>query len=53
MKALAPGPVDGETRPVTLFVIIEHGKLADRRRATSYDHCETETYEKVNPQAPQ
>jgi hypothetical protein len=45
VKALAPSIIDGETRAVTLLVIIEHGRLADRRRATREDHCDTETYE--------
>jgi hypothetical protein len=53
VKALAPGLLDSETRAATLLVIIEDGKLSDRRRATSYDHCETETYEKVNAQVAQ
>jgi hypothetical protein len=36
-----------EPQPITLLVIIEHGKLADRHRATSQDGCAAETYEKV------
>jgi hypothetical protein len=47
VKALTPAPIDGETRAVTLFVSIEHGKMLDRRRAGRDDHCETEIYEKV------
>jgi len=35
VKALVPGAVDGEPRPVTVLVTIEHGKLADRHRATA------------------
>ena len=35
VKALVPGAVDGQPRPVTVLVTIEHGKLADRHRATA------------------
>ena len=45
VKAVVAGPMD--LQPITLFVIIEHGKLADRRRALPQDGCVRETYEKV------
>jgi len=41
------GPMNPEPQPITLLVMIEHGKFADRHRATSQDGCATETYEKV------
>jgi hypothetical protein len=47
VKAVAPSPIDEEMRAVTLFVSIEHGKMIDRHRATRDDHCDAETYEKV------
>jgi hypothetical protein len=47
VKAVTPGGVDGEMHPITLFVSIEHGKMLDRHRATRDDHCEGESYEKV------
>jgi len=47
VKAIVGGKLNGDPQPVTLFVIIEHGKLSDRHRATSYDGCATETYEEV------
>jgi hypothetical protein len=47
VKALARSVIDGETRAVTMLVIVERGRLADRRRATREDNCETETYEKI------
>src|SRR5262245_50828286 len=47
VEALVPSLVDGAPRPATLVVMIEHGKLIDRRRATTYDKCANETYEKV------
>jgi len=39
--------VDGAPQPATLVILIEHGKLIDRRRATTYDKCADEKYEKV------
>jgi hypothetical protein len=48
VTAVVAGQLNAEPRPVTLLVIIEQGKLADRRRATSYDGCATETYENVD-----
>jgi hypothetical protein len=47
VKAIVGGKLNSDPQPVTLFVIIEHGKLSDRHRATSYDGCATETYEEV------
>lgn len=47
VKAVTPGGVDGEMHPITIFVSIEHGKMIDRHRATRDDHCESESYEKV------
>jgi hypothetical protein len=47
VKGVAPSPIDEEMRAVTLFVSIEHGKMVDRHRATRDDHCESESYEKV------
>ena len=47
VKAVVAGPMDPAPQPITLFVIIEHGKLADRRRALLQDGCARETYEKV------
>jgi len=47
VKAIVAGPMNPEPQPITLLVIIEHGKLADRHRATSQDGCAAETYEKV------
>lgn len=49
VKAVVPGAIDGEPRPVTLLVTIEHGKFAERHRATSQDRCATDTYELVKP----
>jgi hypothetical protein len=49
VKAVVPGAVDGEPRPVTVLVTIEHGKLADRHRATAQDRCARDTYEPVKP----
>jgi hypothetical protein len=49
VKAVVPGAVDGEPRPVTVLVTIEHGKLADRHRATAQDRCAEDTYEPVKP----
>jgi hypothetical protein len=47
VKAMVVGPMNPEPQPITLLVTIEHGKFADRHRATSQDGCATETYEKV------
>ena len=47
VKAVVAGPMNSEPQPITLIVVIEHGKLADRRRATAQDGCERESYEKV------
>jgi hypothetical protein len=47
VKAIVAGPMNPEPQPITLVVIIEHGKLADRRRATPQDGCAAQTYEKV------
>src|SRR4051812_42827338 len=49
VKAMVPGAVDGEPRPVTVLVTIEHGKLADRHRATAQDRCARDSYEPVKP----
>jgi len=49
VKAVVPGAIDGEPRPVTILVTIEHGKLAERHRATSQDRCAADTYELVKP----
>jgi hypothetical protein len=47
VKGVAPSPIDEEMRAITLYVSIEHGKMLDRHRATRDDHCDAETYEKV------
>jgi hypothetical protein len=47
VKAVVAGPINSQPQPITLVVIIEHGKLTDRRRATSQDGCERESYERV------
>jgi hypothetical protein len=47
VKGVAPSVIDEEMRAITLFVSIEHGKMIDRHRATRDDHCESESYEKV------
>ena len=47
VKAVVPGAADGQPRPVTVLVTIEHGKLADRHRATAQDRCGRDTYEPV------
>ena len=47
VKAMVVGPMNPEPQPITLLVTIEHGKFADRHRATSQDGCATETYERV------
>jgi hypothetical protein len=48
VKATVVGPMNPQSQPITLLVIIEHGKLVDRHRATSQDGCAGETYEKVD-----
>jgi hypothetical protein len=47
VKAMVVGPMNPDPQPITLFAVIERGKLADRRRATPQDGCAHETYEKV------
>ena len=47
VQAIVGGKLNSDPQPVTLFVIIEHGKLGERRRATSYDGCARETYEQL------
>ena len=47
VQALVPSVVDGAPQPATLVILIEHGNLIDRRRATTYDKCADEKYEKV------
>jgi hypothetical protein len=47
VKAVVAGPMSSEPQPITLVVIIERGKIADRRRATAQDGCEGERYERV------
>jgi hypothetical protein len=47
VTAIVGGKLNSDPQPVTLFVIIEHGKLGDRRRATSYDGCARETYDQL------
>jgi hypothetical protein len=47
VKALVPGLIDGRIRSTTLLVTLIRGKIADRRRASLEDHCESETYENV------
>jgi hypothetical protein len=47
VKAVVAGPMNSQPQPITLVVIIEHGKVTDRRRATPQDGCEAESYERV------
>jgi hypothetical protein len=47
VKAVVAGPMSSQPQPITLVVIIERGKLADRRRATAQDGCESERYERI------
>jgi hypothetical protein len=49
VKAVVPGAIDGEPRPITILITIEHGKLTDRHRATSQDRCAADAYELVKP----
>jgi hypothetical protein len=52
VKAVMPSVVDDRILAVTTLVIIDHGKMIDRRRATSDDQCGAETYEKVDLEQP-
>ena len=47
VNAIVAGAMNQQPQPITLIVIIERGKIADRRRATAQDGCAGETYEKV------
>jgi hypothetical protein len=47
VKAVVAGAINPQPQPITLIVIIERGKVADRRRATPQDGCAGDTYEKV------
>jgi hypothetical protein len=47
VNAVVAGAINPQPQPITLIVIIERGKLADRRRATPQDGCAGETYEKI------
>ena len=47
VKAVVAGALNPTPQPITLIVIIERGKVADRRRATPQDGCAGDTYEKV------
>jgi hypothetical protein len=47
VRAIVGGKLNSDPLPMTLFVIIEHGRLGDRRRATSHDRCEDERYERL------
>lgn len=47
VQAIVPSAIDGKPRPATLVVMIEHGKLTERHRATAYDGYATEHYEKI------
>jgi hypothetical protein len=58
VNAVVAGAINPQPQPITLIVIIERGKIADRRRATPQDGCAGETYEKIeaarlNPAKPQ
>jgi len=48
VKAMVAGPMNPQPQPITLLVTIEHGKFADRHRATAQDGCASESYEKVD-----
>jgi hypothetical protein len=52
VNAVVAGALNTRPQPITLIVIIECGKLADRRRATPEDGCAHETYEKVEVTRP-
>jgi hypothetical protein len=52
VNAVVAGALNTRPQPITLIVIIERGKLADRRRATPEDGCAHETYEKVEVTRP-
>jgi hypothetical protein len=47
VKAMVTGPMNPEPQPITLFVMIENGRLAGRHRALPEDGCATDSYEKV------
>src|SRR5262245_27986771 len=47
VKAIVAALMNPEPQPLTLLVIIEHGKLGDRHRATRQEGCASETYENV------
>lgn len=47
VKAVVTAGMSDQPQPITLLVTIEHGKLADRHRATPQDGCAAETYEQV------
>ena len=47
VKALVAASINPEPQSVTLLVGVEHGALADRRRATPQDGCDIEKYETV------
>jgi hypothetical protein len=47
VKAMVAGPLNPEPQLITLFVMIENGRLAGRHRALPEDGCATDTYEKV------
>jgi hypothetical protein len=48
VNAIVPRSLGNEPETITLLVSIEHGQLADRRRATPQDGCATETYEDID-----
>ena len=52
VNAVVAGALNTQPQPITLIVIIERGKLADRRRATPEDGCAGQTYEKVEVPRP-
>jgi hypothetical protein len=39
VNAVVAGAMNPQPQPITLIVIIERGKIADRRRATPQDGC--------------
>ena len=49
VNAVVAGALNREPQPITLIVIVERGKVADRRRAVPQDGCAGESYEKVEP----
>jgi hypothetical protein len=48
VKAMIARSVGNAPESITLVVSIEHGELADRRRAMPQDRCTAETYENVD-----